>query len=166
MRTGDRGEFEEVFRSAYPSVLRTAFLVLHDRGRAEEVTQDGFLRLYERWARAVTYDHPVAWVRKVVVRDAIRRAERERRQRPTLVLVDRGSSDRIRDLDLLQAVSGLPPRQRAAVALFYLDDRPVDEVADLMEVSAATVRQHLFQARGRLSEVLGDLDRGVSSDAG
>ena len=95
MRTGDRGEFEEVFRSAYPSVLRTAFLVLHDRGRAEEVTQDGFLRLYERWARAVTYDHPVAWVRKVVVRDAIRRAERERRQRPTLVLVDRGTSDRM-----------------------------------------------------------------------
>ena len=79
MRTADRGEFEQVFRSGYPSVLRTAYLVLHDRGRAEEVTQDGFLRLYQRWPQAVSYDHPVAWVRKVVVRDAIRRAERERR---------------------------------------------------------------------------------------
>ena len=74
MRTVERGEFEEVFRSAYPSVLRTAFLVLRDRGHAEEVTQDGFLRLYERWGQAVSFDHPVAWVRKVVVRDAIRRA--------------------------------------------------------------------------------------------
>ena len=163
MRTVDRGEYEEVFRSAYASVLRTAFLVLHDRGRAEEVTQDGFLRLYERWSQAVSYDHPVAWVRKVVVRDAIRRAERERRQRPTLVLVDRGTSDRVPDLDLLQAVEELPPRQRAAVALFYLDDRPVDEVADLMEISSSTVRQHLFQARERLSEVLSG---GVISDAG
>ena len=163
MRTVDRGEYEEVFRSAYASVLRTAFLVLHDRGRAEEVTQDGFLRLYERWSQAVSYDHPVAWVRKVVVRDAIRRAERERRQRPTLVLVDRGTSDRVPDLDLLQAVAELPPRQRAAVALFYLDDRPVDEVADLMEISSSTVRQHLFQARERLSEVLSG---GVISDAG
>jgi RNA polymerase sigma-70 factor (ECF subfamily) len=162
----DRGEFEEVFRSAYPSVLRTAFLVLRDRGRAEEVTQDGFVRLYERWAAAVRYDHPVAWVRKVVVRDAIRRAERERRQRPTLVLVDQGLADRLPDLDLLRAVGDLPPRQRAAVALFYLDDRPVDEVADLMAISAATVRQHLFMARSRLSEVLGSADRGVSSDAG
>ena len=88
MRTADRGEFEQVFRSGYPSVLRTAYLVLHDRGRAEEVTQDGFLRLYQRWPQAVSYDHPVAWVRKVVVRDAIRRAERERRQQPALVLVD------------------------------------------------------------------------------
>jgi DNA-directed RNA polymerase specialized sigma24 family protein len=42
----------------------------------------------------------------------------------------------------------------------------VDEVADLMAISAATVRQHLFMARSRLSEVLGSADRGVSSDAG
>ena len=163
MRSVDRGEFERVFRSGYPSVLRTAYLVLRDRGRAEEVTQDGFLRLYQRWPQAVSYDHPVAWVRKVVVRDAIRRAERERRQRPTLVLVDRGTTDRVPDIDLLNAIAELGPRQRAAVALFYLDDRPVDEVADLMEISSSTVRQHLFQARERLSEVLSG---GVNSDAG
>ena len=162
MRTVDRGEYEQVFRSAYSSVLRTAFLVLHDRGRAEEVTQDGFLRLYERWSQAVSYDHPVAWVRKVVVRDAIRRAERERRQQPGLVLVDREANDRLPDLDLLQALAELPSRQRAAVVLFYLEDRPVDEIADLMDVSASTVKQHLYQARKRLSvllvgEVLGDV---------
>ena len=163
MRTADRGEFEQVFRAGYPSVLRTAYLVLRDRGRAEEVTQDGFLRLYQRWPQAVSYDHPVAWVRKVVVRDAIRRAQRERRQQPTLVLVDRGSTDRLPDLDLLAALGELPPRQRAAVVLFYLEDRPVGEIADLMKVSPSTVKQHLFQARGRLSAVLVE---GVVGDAG
>ena len=45
MREAQRMEFEWVFRSTYPSVLRTTYLVLHDRGRAEEVTQDAFLRL-------------------------------------------------------------------------------------------------------------------------
>ena len=105
MRTADRGEFEQVFRSGYPSVLKTAYFVLHDRGRAEEVTQDGFLRLYQRWPQAVSYDHPVAWVRKVVVRDAIRRAERERRQQPTFVLLDRATTDRVPDLDLLAALA-------------------------------------------------------------
>jgi RNA polymerase sigma-70 factor (ECF subfamily) len=163
MPTVEQEEFEQVFRSAYPSVLRTAYFVLHDRGRAEEVTQDAFLRLYERWSRAVTYEHPVAWVRKVVVHAAIRRAERERKQRPTLVLVDRGTHDRLPDVDLINAVAELPPRQRAAVALFYLEDRPVDEIADLMEISTSTVKQHLFQARGRLGELLSE---GVISDAG
>jgi RNA polymerase sigma factor (sigma-70 family) len=154
MRTVERGEFEQVFRSSYPTVLRTAYLVLHDRGRAEEVTQDAFLRLYERWSQAVRYEHPVAWVRKVVVRDAIRRAERERRQLVTGVLADRGKNDHVPDIDLLDAVAALPPRQRAVVALYYLEDRPVDEIADLMEISGSTVKQHLFQARGRLGELL------------
>ena len=163
MRSADRGEFERVFRSGYPSVLRTAYLVLRDRGRAEEVTQDGFVRLYQRWPQAVSYDHLVAWVRKVVVRDAIRRAQRERRQQPALVLVDGGTTDRLPDLDLLAALGELPPRQRAAVVLFYLEDRPVDEIADLMQVSPSTVKQHLFQARSRLSAVLVE---GVVGDAG
>jgi RNA polymerase sigma-70 factor (ECF subfamily) len=163
MRTEDRDEFEQVFRSAYPSVLRTAYFVLHDRGRAEEVTQDAFLRLYERWSQAVRYEHPVAWARKVALHAAIRRAERERRQRPTLVLVDRGACDSLPDLDLLNAVAELPPRQRAAVGLYYLEDRPVDEIADLMGVSPSTIKQHLFQARSRLSGLLGEE---VASDAG
>lgn len=158
----DRGEYERLFRSAYPSVLRTAYLVLHDRGRAEEVTQDAFLRLYERWSAAVQYDHPAAWVRKVVVRDAIRRAERERKQRVVALVPEQGRHDQLRDVDLLRAVATLPPRQRAVVALYYLEDRPVDEIAELMELSPSTVKQHLFQARGRLVElmsggVLGDV---------
>ena len=67
VRQRDRDEFERVFRSAYRSVLGSTYLVLHDRGRAEEVTQDAFVRLYERWGKAVSIDHPVAWVRTVAV---------------------------------------------------------------------------------------------------
>ena len=81
MRKRDQEEFERVFRSAYRSVLLTASLVLQDRGRAEEVTQDAFLRLYERWGGAVVFEHPAAWVRRVAVRDAIRRSKRERVRR-------------------------------------------------------------------------------------
>ena len=162
MRRDDRVEFEQVFRSSYPTVLRTAYLVLHDRGRAEEVTQEAFLRLYERWVKAIRYDHPVAWVRTVAVRDAIRRAERERRQTVMELVDNRGADDHHPDLDLLDAVAALPPRQRAAVALFYLEDRPIDEIAVLMGVSSSTVKQHLFQARTRLSKTMLE---GVSRDA-
>ena len=166
MRQGDRDEFERVFRSAYRSVLGSTYLVLHDRGRAEEVTQDAFVRLYERWGKAVSIDHPVAWVRTVAVRDAIRRAKRERFV-PVIEVVDRESPAHAQphDVDLLRAVAGLPPQQRAAVALFYLEDRPVDEVAHLLEVAPATVRQHLFRARKHLCDVLGETEEEeVTSD--
>jgi RNA polymerase sigma factor (sigma-70 family) len=165
VRQRDRDEFERVFRSAYRSVLGSAYLVLHDRGRAEEVTQDAFVRLYERWGRAVAIDHPEAWVRTVVMRDAIRRAKRERVV-PVVEVVDREDPVHARphDLDLIRAVAGLPPQQRAAVALYYLEDRPVDEVAHLLDVAPATVRQHLFRARKQLCAVLGESLEEVTRD--
>ena len=165
MRTRDKDEFEWAFRSAYRPVLQTVFLVLQDRGRAEEVTQDAFVRLYERWGGAAAYEHPEAWVRKVAVRDAIRRANRERVV-PVVALVDTQTAvDRLPDLDLLRAVGALPPKQRAAVALHYLEDLPVDQVAELMGVASATVRQHLFKARSKLADLLGQTLEEVVGDA-
>ena len=157
VRQQDRDEYERVFRSSYRLVLQSAYLVLHDRGRAEEVTQDAFVRLYERWGRAVAIEHPQAWVRKVALRDAIRRAKRERFV-PVVEVVDHAALDtpHVPDLDLLRAVATLPAQQRAAVALYYLEDRPVDEVAEVLEVAPATVRQHLFRARKQLSDLLGE----------
>lgn len=156
MRQRDQDEFERVFRSAYRAVLQTSILVLQDRGRAEEVTQDAFLRLYERWGGAVAFERPEAWVRKVALRDAIRRAKRERVV-PVMAADDaRAASDRLPDIDLLRAVGELPAQQRAAVALHYLEDLPVDHVAGLMEIAPATVRQHLFQARSHLAHRLGE----------
>ena len=165
MRKRDQEEFERVFRSGYRAVLQTAFLVLQDRGRAEEVTQDAFLRLYERWGGAVAFERPEAWVRRVAVRDAIRRAKRERVV-PVVALVDTQAwGDRLPDIDLLRAVGALAPQQRAAVALHCLEDLPVDQVAELMALAPATVRQHLFRARSRLADRLGETLEEVARDA-
>lgn len=165
MRKQDQEEFERVFRSAYRAVLQTASLVLQDRGRAEEVTQDAFLRLYERWGGSATFERPEAWVRRVAVRDAIRRAKRERLV-PVVALADnQPSGDRLPEIDLLRAVGALPPKQRAAVALYYLEDLPVDQVAELMQVAPATVRQHLYKARSQLAESLGETLEEVMGDA-
>ncbi len=156
MREAQQVEFEWVFRSAYPSVLRTTYLVLHDLGRAEEVTQDAFLRLCERWRGVVRIDHPEAWVRRVAVRAAIKQAQRGRLRRSDPPSDQLPAWDQLPDLDLAKAVAGLPPRQRAAVALFYLDDLPVGEVAELLGVSESTVKQHLHRARATLAEQLSE----------
>lgn len=166
MQDSARVEFEWVFRSAYPSVLQTVFVILHDRGRAEEVTQDAFLRLCERWRGVVRVDHPEAWVRQVAIRSAIRLAQRSRVLSTVGQVDDTGRWDQLPDVDLARSVAALPPRQRAVVALFYLEDRPVDEVAHVLGVSTSTVKQHLHRARARLAELLSEQRQGVSGDVG
>jgi RNA polymerase sigma-70 factor (ECF subfamily) len=164
VRTSQRVEYEWVFRSTYPSVLRTTYLILHDRGRAEEVTQDAFLRLYERWGGVVRIDNPSAWVRKVAARAAVRQARLTRVRESGLPEAEVTARDRLPDVDLVRAVASLAPQQRAAVALFYLDDLPVEEVAHLLGVSTSTVKQHLRRGRARLAALLSESPEEVAHD--
>jgi RNA polymerase sigma-70 factor (ECF subfamily) len=57
---------------------------------------------------------------------------------------------------VLDALRGLSDQQRSAVIMYYLADLPVQEVARRMGVSTSSVKVHLFRARRRLRELLGD----------
>jgi RNA polymerase sigma factor (sigma-70 family) len=156
VRESERVEFEWVFRSTYPSVLRTTYLVLYDRGRAEEITQDAFLRLFERWVGVAYVEHPQAWVRRVAVRAAVKSAQQSRAHLVDLPVAEQPAWDHLPDVDLARAVASLSPQQRAAVALFYLDDLSVEDVAHHLSVSTSTAKQHLHRARSRLAGLLAE----------
>jgi RNA polymerase sigma factor (sigma-70 family) len=147
--------FDEVFAAEFTAVERTVFLIGHDREMAKEVTQDAFVALLGAWRKVSRYERPGAWVRRVAIRLAVRRLRRDQSrlhaELRALEVPDVGMS---RDLDVLTAVRSLPARQRAAVVLFYFEDRSVLEIADLMGCSPRTARVHLYRARQRLSQLL------------
>jgi DNA-directed RNA polymerase specialized sigma24 family protein len=149
MSTPDDG-FSEWFRVEYGPVLRVVRVIVGDQAVAQEVTQDAFEQALRRWSRVRDHDRPGAWVRRVAIRRAVRVRDR-RIAEPAFVPPDPPTGA---DVDLLAAVAALPRAQRAAVALFYLEDRPVAEVAELMECSESTVKVHLHRARARLAVAL------------
>ena len=152
----DRDErFEWFFRSEYEAVLRSVTLVTRDRARAEEVTQEAFTTTLVHWRRVSRYEHPDAWVRRVAIRLAIRVSRRERlrtaierRREPS----PGGPTEP--DPSLAEAIAALPPAQRAAVVLFYYEDRPTSEIATILDCSEATARVHLHKARKRLATTM------------
>jgi RNA polymerase sigma factor (sigma-70 family) len=156
MRREDKADYEWLFRSAFPRIHRSVALVLRDYDAAQEVTQEAFLKLLENWGTVSAYEQPEAWVRRVAIRIAVRRAGREcdrpMRERRSV----RPPPAAEPDLDLADAVAALAPRQRAAVVLHYFEDLPVLEVARVLNVSESTVKQHLHRARARLAEQLGE----------
>jgi RNA polymerase sigma factor (sigma-70 family) len=148
--------FVSLFREEYPAVARLAYLMLGDRTTAEDVAQEAFVRLYAHWKKVSAFDRPGAWVRRVAIRLASR--VRVRRQMEARVgsaaqdVAGHGPSD----FDLHRAVLKLPAAQRAAVVLFYFEDRPVSEVASLLGCAGATARVHLHRARRRLQRTLSE----------
>ncbi len=147
-------EYTWFFRSQYPMVLRTVFLILGDRGRAEEVTQEAFIQLLTHWRKVSRYERPEAWVRRVAIRLAVRTVRRDRLRTVLEREAPRREEGRPFDVDLADALRQLPVKQRACVLLFYFEDRPIAEVVDILGISDGAVKVHLHRARKRLSELL------------
>lgn len=151
---GQRRDFDEVFAVEFGSVSRTVYLICRDRSMAEDIAQDAFVELYRHWRHISGYDRPGAWVRRVAIRMTVRamrhtsaRLDAERRFRAPEVPANH-------DDEVLRAIRTLSPRQQAAVVLFYFEDAPVAEIAELLGCSTATARVHLHRARVRLAELL------------
>jgi RNA polymerase sigma factor (sigma-70 family) len=162
-------EYAWFFRAEFPAVVRTAYLILRDQGRAEEIAQDAFMQLHVHWRKVSRYERPDAWVRRVAIRLASRVAQRER-LRPSLERVAAAAPAVVAtgaDLDLLAAVGDLPLRQRVAVVLFYFEDRPLPEIAHILDCSDGAAKILLHRARlvlaARLGEEASDVDRSTTS---
>jgi RNA polymerase sigma-70 factor (sigma-E family) len=151
-------EFDDFVRARSTGLLRVAYLLTGDRHAAEDLVQDVLEGMYVRWRRI--RGAPDAYARRALVNRAVNRWRR-RGRRPEAALGDFevGLPDHSDGVAIREAVVGalkqLPPRQRAAVVLRYLDDLPVVEVAAALDCSVGTVKSNAARGLERLRAVLG-----------
>jgi RNA polymerase sigma factor (sigma-70 family) len=140
--------FAVLYRESFDRMWRLAFLIVGDRGVAEEVVQDAYARVLERWSGL---DEPAAYLRVSVVnrsRDVLRR----RMLLDRLPLVARRSEAEAPPDPLWDALAHLPANQRAALVLRFYEDLPVREVAALLKVREGTVKSLVHRGLARLRE--------------
>lgn len=155
--------FDDLFAAQFAPVTRTIYFVLRDWSRAEEITQEAFVKLLKHWRKVSRYERPDLWVRRVAIRDAIRDRSRERRRSELHALAgyaletaaDPGTLG-TNHSDLVTQLQRLAPQQRAVVVLFYLEDRPMDEIAEIVGCAPSTAWNHLRSARVRLAALMGE----------
>jgi len=153
-------DFDEFVRAASPGLLHVAFLLCGDRGHAEDLLQTALLRTARRWSSV--HSDPRAYARAALVnlvKDSWRDRSRRPPETPLLADTDTGATDDgteaiVLRSALLHLVSELPPRQRAVLILRYYEDLPVEQVATLLDCTAAAVKSQTHYARTRLRELL------------
>jgi len=154
-------DYTAFFRDEFSPVLRTIELMLRDRGRAEEITQEAFVQLYLNWSKISRYERPDAWVRRVAIRLMMRSVRRDRLWRLVRAGLIPSAPDRPTRYDLAGAIRQLSGGQRGAIVLHYYEDRPVSEVAVILGCSESTARVQLHRGRKRLAQLLGEEDDGI-----
>lgn len=152
-------EFEAFFRREFSAIAVVAGTVAADRSAGEDIAQEALARAHRDWARVSGLDKPGAWVRRVAINLAIGRKRRSASELKALFRIGRPAAEaaqtRRGDPAVWAAVDELPPRQRAVIALHYLEDRPVAEIAEILDISVSATTSNLHKARANLADKLG-----------
>jgi RNA polymerase sigma-70 factor (ECF subfamily) len=154
--------FETLYRENYAAVVALVYALSGTRAVAEDLAQEAFLRAHQDWAQVSKMDRPDGWVRRVALNLARSRLRRLRAETVARLKIgaDAGASASALHRDELESeafwseVRRLPSRQAQAIALHYIEDLSVSEVAETLGVADGTVKALLHQGRQRLGRQL------------
>lgn len=147
--------FESFFDREARTLFRRLYAVTGDAGEAEEIMQDAFLALWERWERVGAMDDPTGYLYRTamnVFRKRGRRAALAIRKRLALASDAPPFADIEAQQDAVAALRTLSPRQRAAVVLLDVLDYSSEQAGQALGVTAGTARGLASRARDTLRQ--------------
>jgi len=166
----DRGvdaALEELYDEHYVRLVRLAVLLLGDVGRAEEAVQDSFVAIYKRMLRVDSADFAAnapAYLRQTVVNRSrsVLRHLKVVSQHPPVAASDEPGADHdllsaVRRREVIDALAGLPRRQREVIALRYYLDLSEREIAETLRISPGAVKSHASRGAAALRATLSQL---------
>lgn len=156
---GATSAWQRAFEDHYAALLRLAVLVTGDRGFAEDLVQEAFVRVATR-LETVSETAIRSYLRTSMLnvwRNGIRRRAVERRHARHATDPSRDPFVPIDDHELLwHAVMALPPRQRACLVLRYYEELTERDTGRALGISTGTVKSQIARALRRLREEVGD----------
>jgi RNA polymerase sigma-70 factor (sigma-E family) len=154
-----RSRYEEFVAANGDGLVRLAYAICGDRGRAEDAVQEALTRVYQRWSRLID---PLAYARRTAInatRDDWRRsmrADRAYREAARLPWTDGDDPHErfVANSALMDALDELPHGQRAVIVLRYGSQLSEAETAAALGITAGTVKSQTARALARMRKVL------------
>jgi len=157
--TPDVSSFAAFFDERHRDLFSAMWLITRNRHEAEELMQDAFLRVWERWDRIAAMEDPEGYLYRTAMnlfRSRARRAAVVLR-RTTRMLPADDTVEAVEQREVLvQALAILTPRERAAVVLTNVLGFSSEKAAQALNVKPATVRVLAARGRGRMKQEVTD----------
>ena len=173
MKAEDEREFREFVAARSKSLLHTAYLLTGDWEQGRDLLQTALAATAVRWSKLRDRQQPEAYVRRALYHAQVDRTrllswrrETVTAEPPERALPGADCADTVAQRqDLMAALRTLPKRQRAVIVLRYFEDRPDDEVAEILGITAGTVRSQTYKALTALRVTFSDQDRPTTKEA-
>lgn len=162
---GDRQAFERLYRRHVDRIFSLCARMVGDRTRAEELTQDAFVRAWEKLAQFRGDSAFGTWLHRLAVNAVLNDRQTETRRRgrtdESVEDVDTVAHGEVRaevpaglSMDLERAIAGLPPGARKVFVLHDVEGYTHDEIGEMLGVTAGGCKAQLHRARLLLREAL------------
>jgi len=148
-------------------VFSIAYHILNDRAAAEDVAQEVFLQLYDKFESLESPEHMQYWLRRTTAHRAIDHGRRNNHHRHANIedvpepSVDAATSDPIFEKRLRTMIASLPESARTIVILRYQEELGPDEIAKVLGMPLNTVKSQLHRAlailREKISRTMGEI---------
>jgi RNA polymerase sigma-70 factor (ECF subfamily) len=149
-------EFSAFFADEYRRLFQALVLISGDRFEADDVAQESFVRVFERWDRVANMESPVAYLYRTALnehRSRVRRRLRWARRSLFVRQRDDGVSDAaVARAEIARGLAMLTEDQRVALVLVEFAGMTPTEAGAALDVDAASIRARIYRARTKLRE--------------
>jgi RNA polymerase sigma-70 factor (ECF subfamily) len=148
-------DFEAFYAEERARLFGVMCLVTGDRAEAEELAQEAFVRIWERWPQVAVMESPGGYLTRTAMNEFRKRARRAAMAKKLLPSLARGRHSHGPEGAILldEALQVLEPRQRAALVLTELLGYSAEEAGRALGVKPSTIGALKYQGRARLKEV-------------
>jgi RNA polymerase sigma-70 factor (ECF subfamily) len=152
--------FEDFYRREYDNAVRLAVVLSGSRLGAEDLAQEAFIEAHKRWNQIGRYENPGGWLRRVIANRAVSRYRKRIAEGRAMLRLFGSTRNTLPPLEaeseaLWREVRRLPTRQAQVIALTYLEDLSLSQVAEVLDIGVPTVGTHLQRGRRALAQRLG-----------
>jgi RNA polymerase sigma-70 factor (ECF subfamily) len=153
-RKGERQGQQALYQRYAPRMFAICLRYADDYHQAEDLLQEGFLKVFKALDRFRSEGALEGWMRRIVVNTAIEHHRRKHHLYPLVDVLnteqeehDPGVLDQLAVEELLELVNGLSPGYRAVFNLYAVEGYPHKDIADMLGISEGTSKSQLARAR-------------------
>jgi RNA polymerase sigma-70 factor (ECF subfamily) len=158
MHNKDNTTITELMNLYGNDILRMCILYVKDYHLAEDITQETFIKVYQKLDTFKNESNIKTWITSIAInncKNAIKKANRETTSIEDLMIVYTENFSKSDTSQLLsEEVSKLPRKYFEVIMLFYYQELSIKEIAYALKVPQATVKTRLKRAKERLKSTL------------
>ncbi|WJE15145.1 sigma-70 family RNA polymerase sigma factor [Halobacillus sp. ACCC02827] len=156
-KKGDSEAFEKLLIQYSDRLYRTAYLYAGNRDDALDIVQETAYKAFLAIKNLRESKYFLTWITRILINSSYEWKRKKEKELPLeqISQVSTGKDDCIVEhLDLVWALDRLPEKYRDAVVIFYYQDLPIKEVAEIMDVPVNTVKTYLLRGKKQLKVIL------------